>query len=194
MKDAGAGKPIVEEDLHLLPCQLGSLAASRKRPPPEGCDVEVECQQCATVGRHGVVSEESQDDLLKPSPLLGNRLVPPLSQFGLHSSERCAHAVPPSLPLNMEVARRRLTANEREAQEGERLRFTESPPLSIFGRKASELDQSGLLRVERQRELLQPLVHVFQKSLGVYLTLESEDDIVGIPHDDHVPAGVALAP
>ena len=44
-------------------------------------------------------------------------------------------------------------ADEGEAQEVEGLRFAEPAPLAAFRRKASELDDPGLLRMKRQRKL-----------------------------------------
>ena len=45
----------------------------------------------------------------------------------------------------LEFARAGLTADKSEAQEVEGLRLAEPIPLSAFCRKASELDQPGLL-------------------------------------------------
>ena len=46
-------------------------------------------------------------------------------------------------------------------------------PLSAFRRKASELDEPGLLGMQRQRNLyLEPLAHLFQEAPGVALVLE----------------------
>ena len=66
--------------------------------------------------------------------------------------------------------------------------------LRSFRRKAAELDQPGLLRMQRQRELLQPLAHRIQEAPGVALVLEADDEVVGIAHDDHVARGLAPSP
>ena len=64
----------------------------------------------------------------------------------------------------------------------------------LLRRKAAELDQPGLLRMQRQRKLLQPLTHRVQEAPGVALVLEADDEVVGIPHDDHVARGLAPSP
>ena len=66
--------------------------------------------------------------------------------------------------------------------------------LRLVRRKAAELDQSGLVRMKRQRELLQPRAHLVQEASGVSLVLEADDEVVGIPHDDHVARGLAPSP
>src|SRR5690349_14870859 len=60
--------------------------------------------------------------------------------------------------------------------------------------KASELDQPGLLRMQRQCKLPQPLAHLIPKALGVALVLEADDEVVGVAHDNHVAGGRALSP
>ena len=59
---------------------------------------------------------------------------------------------------------------------------------------AAKLNQAGLVRMQRQRELLQPFAHRFPEAPGVRLVLEADDDIVGIPHDDHVARGLVPSP
>ena len=48
--------------------------------------------------------------------------------------------------------------------------------------------------MQRQRKLLQPLTHRVPEASGVRLVFEADDDIVGVPHDDHVPRGLAPSP
>src|SRR5262249_37599817 len=48
--------------------------------------------------------------------------------------------------------------------------------------------------MQRQRELLQPRAHALQEASGLSLVLESDDEIVGIAHDDHVARGLTPAP
>jgi hypothetical protein len=53
---------------------------------------------------------------------------------------------------------------------------------------------STRLRIERQRELLQPLAHRIPKAPGVSLVLKTNDDVVGIAHNDHVTRGLTPSP
>jgi hypothetical protein len=57
----------------------------------------VECFQRSSVGRHCVVGEEASDDLLDPSPLLGDWLMHPPSQLLL--SRLLSHITPIQMKL-----------------------------------------------------------------------------------------------
>ena len=81
-----------------------------------------------------------------------------------------------------------------ETKEGERLRFAKAVPGSILGRKTAELDQSRLVRMQRERELLHPLLQVDTKALGIRLVLKAADNIVGVAHEDDVAVSVVLTP
>jgi hypothetical protein len=63
------------------------------------------------------------------------------------------HAVRSGLPFDLEFTGAGFATNEGEAQEVEGLRFAEPTPLAAFHRKASELDEPGLLGMQRQRKL-----------------------------------------
>ena len=64
----------------------------------------------------------------------------------------------------------------------------------VLRRKATELDQSGLVRMKRQRELPQPFAHRVPEAPGVGLMLEAHDEVVGVPDHDHVARGFAPSP
>src|SRR6516225_4339995 len=112
----------------------------------------VECSQCRAVGRHGMVGEEASDHLLEPDPLLGNRFVHAPPQFLLDLPERCPHAIAPCCSFDKELPTAVAFADEGKPKKVEGLRFSEPAPSSSFCRKAAELDQAGLVRIERQRE------------------------------------------
>ena len=46
----------------------------------------------------------------------------------------------------------------------------------------------------RQRELRQPLTHFIQEAPSITLVLESDDEVIGIAHDDHVARGLPPSP
>ena len=98
------------------------------------------------------------------------------SQFPFDGLQLCPHSIPPSLPFDLEFAPTSFAADKDEAQEGEGLRFTETALLAAFRREASKLDQPGLLRMKRQRKLLQPLTHLVEEAPGVTLMLEADNE------------------
>src|SRR5271166_901619 len=81
-----------------------------------------------------------------------------------------------------------------EAQKVERLRASPPSGGSVAGGEPPELDQPGLALVERQAELLQPVLEVREELLPIRLELAAEDHIVRIPADDHLPGCPTSSP
>ncbi|WP_292516722.1 hypothetical protein [Mesorhizobium sp.] len=67
-----------------------------------------------------------------------------------------------------------LSADERKPHEGEGFRLAEPALLASGRRKATEFNQPGLVRMERQFELLQPRAHRNEETASVVLVLEAE--------------------
>src|SRR5271167_4474110 len=66
--------------------------------------------------------------------------------------------------------------------------------LASLGRVASELNQSGLVRMQRKRELPEPRAHRIEKAARVACPLEADYDIVRVADDYHVAGGLAPSP
>jgi hypothetical protein len=86
------------------------------------------------------------------------------------------------------------TADMGEAQEVERLRLAKPCPLPLLRRSAAELDQTGLVRMQGQRKLRQPIPQFCLKPLGIGLVFKPGDDVIGIAHQDDVPLGMVASP
>jgi hypothetical protein len=82
----------------------------------------------------------------------------------------------------------------RKAQEVERLRFTQTPLGPLPASVPAELDQPGLVRVQFQPELREPLAKLGQELPRILLLFEADDEIVRPPHDDHITVCVAVPP
>jgi hypothetical protein len=82
----------------------------------------------------------------------------------------------------------------REAKEIERLRFAKTFLLAGGGGKAAKRNQSGLVRMQLQRKLLQPFSHHVPETPGIGFVLEANHDIVRVAHDDHVAGGLTSSP
>src|ERR1700747_3905367 len=108
----------------------------------------VEFFQCRAVGRHGMVREEASAHLVEPGPLLGDRFMHAPSQFLLDPPERCPHAIAPCRSFDKELPTAVAFTDEGEAKKVEGLRFSEPAMSSSFRRKAAELDQAGLVRID----------------------------------------------
>src|SRR6516162_2842441 len=140
--------PVVHQLRHPFPRHPILLAASPQRAPSKVGDMVPEHVQCTGIGWHCVVVEVAVDDVPQPFPLLGDRLVHAPPHLLFDHRELRSHAVPPGLPFDLEFSRAGLPADEGEAHEVEGLRFAEPSPLAAFRRKASKLDEPGLLGVQ----------------------------------------------
>jgi hypothetical protein len=87
-----------------------------------------------------------------------------------------------------------LAADECKAQEAEGLRSTE-PALRACDRgKAAKLDQAGLLRVQRQRELPQPCTHFVPKAPGLGFLLKADHNVIRITQNNYGTRGLTPSP
>jgi len=82
----------------------------------------------------------------------------------------------------------------REAQEIEGIRFPETLGCSVAGGEPSKLDQPGLVGVQLQAELREPLTEIAEELLGVAKILEPNDEVIGEPHHDYVASGTSTPP
>src|SRR5580704_3508363 len=194
MEDTRFGEPLIEQLRHPRPGDPPLLTAPAEYPMPASDDLVPERRQCTTIGRHRVIVEVAGNDLPQPPPHGGDRLMHSLAQRLLDLLQLCPPAVAPGLTLDLELALAGFTADEGEAEEVEGLRLAEPALLAIDRRKAAELDQAGLVRMKLQRELFQPLAHRAEEAPSVTLVLETDDEVVGIAHDDHVARGLAPSP
>lgn len=75
-----------------------------------------------------------------------------------------------------------------------RLGATEATLGPLLEGEPPEADQARLLGVERKPESGQALLQIAGKLLDVGLMLKPQHDIIGVPDDDHLAAGVPRAP
>src|SRR5215470_19787880 len=167
MKDSWLREEIIGQLYNPLPCEIVLLTTAPQRAQPEAHHMVAKGAECRKVGRHGVVCEVAPDDLRQPAPLFGDRLMHSPPQLLLYLPELYPHAIAPGFPFKLELALARPATDEHEAQELEGFRFSEPALRSSDRRMAPKLDQAGLIRVQRQRELLQPFARRFPEAPGV---------------------------
>jgi hypothetical protein len=117
-----------------------------------------------------------------------------VTQLLLYLSKLRSHAVAPSFALELESSAPGPTANEREPQEGKGLWLAKPLPLSPSRRLTAELQQSGLLPVKLEPELLEPRSHRIPEAPCIGFVLEAGHQIIGIAHEDHVAGGFSPSP
>ncbi len=148
--------------------------------------------------RHCVVLEETANNLPEPFRLFADGLMhAPPKLLRSSSLITVSFAWTRSRRLFLWIRNlpwRDLPLDEGEAQEVEGLRLAKTPPFAVGRRMAAERDQAGLVRVERQRKLLEPCAHRIEEPTGVGLVLEAGNNVIGIPDDDHVASGLAPSP
>src|SRR6202022_1125521 len=81
-----------------------------------------------------------------------------------------------------------------QPQEIERLRLALAPLCPASGSISAELKEAGLFRVPAEGVLFQALLEIGLETLRILPVLESNDCIIGIPHDDHIALCVARTP
>src|SRR5882724_3630989 len=148
MEDFGFREPGLGNRPHLLLGDTALLAATAEHVPPSPSDLVPEHYQCMPIGRHRMVVEVASNHLHQPFPLRGDVLMHAPPQCLLDLPELALHSIASGLALDQELAPPRLAADEREAQEVEGLRLAEPTAFAVCRRKAPELDQPGLLRVQ----------------------------------------------
>jgi hypothetical protein len=130
-----------------------------------------------TIRGHRVVREEARHHSLQPSPLFGNGVVHAVTQLLLHLSKLRSHTVAPSFALELERSAPGLAAYEREPQEGRGLWLAKPFSLSPCRRLTAELQQSGLLPVKLEPELLEPRSHRIPEAPRTGFVLETSNDM-----------------
>src|SRR5215469_15414705 len=141
-----------------------------------------------------MVIEKAGDNLSQPEPLFGNRLVHPPTQLLFDFLQLGPHAVTARVPLKLKLAAPRDAADEGKPEESEGLRFAKPASLAVARRIAPELNQTGLLRMKRQRELLESRTHRLLKGPGIGIVLEANYNVVGITHDNDIARGLTPSP
>ena len=135
------------------------LATPPQRAQPNTLHIIVECFQRSSVTWHCVVGEEASDDLLDPSPLLGDWLMHPPSQLVLDLPERCPHAIALCYPLHEELPTAVAFTDEGKAEEVEGFRLSEPTPSTSICRKAAVVPpgRRKTLPVETERQAIRGL-------------------------------------
>ena len=103
MKDTGLRKKVISQLFDPAPGHPILLAPTSERAAPKIGDAMPECMQCTTIGRHRVVHEVAVDDVGKPFPLFGDRLVSAPHHLLLDLPELVAHAVTSGFSLQGEA-------------------------------------------------------------------------------------------
>src|SRR6516225_311445 len=195
MMDAHRRYVASDQTGHALPGDSAALAAPRQSAVPKPVHPEPEPSQGGTVHRDTVVTKMSRHHRTQPLANLRDGLVhsPPqldfdFSQFRLQSLGHGLTQDREVLPVSL------LGTDVREAEKVERLRFAQATLPPIEGSPRAELDQPGLVRVQLQPELGEPLTQGGQELLRLGAMLKSNNEVVRVTHDDDIAGRLRLPP
>ena len=116
MEDAWRGQPAVDDPAHLRPRRAVPLASALERASPQVSHVMLEGAQRRDVGGHGVVIVPAGDHALQPSPLFGDRRMPPTPEFLLEFMQLGAHPVGRDCRRSRKPPRRGASADVRASR------------------------------------------------------------------------------
>jgi len=109
-------------------------------------------------------------------------------------SASLASSYEPSAAAPVVTVASRLSADMREAKEGERFRLPFSALFPVSGREPSELQKPRFVGMQFQAELPKPLGEFGKNLFGIRFALESNHDVVRVPHDDHIAVRLLSTP
>ncbi len=195
MKHAHRRQPAVDQAPHSVPSNTTVLTAARQRPMPEPAYLVTEQLQRRAVHGHSVIADVSTHHRAQPLACLRNGSVHAPLQFGFHLAQLRLQPFTNRLPQHRVVTvAPLLPADMREAQEVERLRLSLSALLPVLDRIRPELQKARLLRMQFEAELSHSFAQFCPEPFGIRLLLESNHDVVGIPHDDHIAMRLLSTP
>jgi hypothetical protein len=186
MKHAGVREPAFDESRCTDPGGAIALAAAPKRFVPVPRNLDPERVESFDVRGDGVVREISAHHVTQPLTLISHRQVSSATKLVANCDKSHAHSAHGGVPVEQEPARPRPSADVREAEKIERVWLSLAELPSLIRRELAEADQLRLLGVQLQAESLQTIVKIGSKSSRSAFVLETQHDVVSVPHDDHV--------
>ena len=156
---------------------------------PEPADDIAEDAYGPAVHGHAVVANVTSDDRAQIGTLLRNGQMHASLELGFHLPQLRLQSLAHRLPQDGETASPCLALAVRKSKEVERRRLG-----LVLACETAERNQSGLLRMQFQSELGEPLAQLGQEPLGLLTMLETHDEIIGKTDHDNVAAGLPLPP
>ena len=168
MQDSRVWDPSFEDGNKLLPPFAGALTAAGQNASPQSVDASSEGAQLTDVSGNGVLLVVAVDDLPKPCTDVAWASMHSASKLDLDCLKlRCHSRFRREAADSVGIGLVATPTVVSEAQEVERLWFSCTTLLPISDSIAPELDQPGLLRMEFQSELRQPLLELLKEARSV---------------------------
>jgi len=192
---ANGRQPPFVDPAHPCPGQaLALLAATPQRFEPVPGELVTEGLDCLAVARHAVVGHVPAHHAGQPAALHRNGLMHAPPQLVFNLLQLRPHPLGDRDPLHPELPALRRRADMREPEKVERFRLALAPGCPVAGGEPPELDQPGLVRVQFEPELREPLAQPGHKPLSVTTMLEPDDEVIRPAHHDHITARLPVPP
>ncbi|MGB8837045.1 MAG: hypothetical protein WCC67_09900, partial [Candidatus Acidiferrales bacterium] len=188
-------QPTVDQTSHSVPTDVAILAAARERLMPEQACPQSERAERGAVHGQSVIADVSTNDRTQPLTYFRDGVVHSPSEFVFYFAQLRLHPFTNRLPQHRVVSvASRLPADMREAEEGERFRLSFSSLFLVSSREPPELQKSRFVGVQFQAELPKPLSEFRKKLLGIHFALESNHDVIRVPHNDYIAERLLSTP
>jgi hypothetical protein len=194
MEDVGWRQPLGGQGVYPLPRDTMTLAAPSECVTPIAEYTFPEHLQHAQVARHPLIPIVPPEHTLEPRPELPDGPVHPLPQGLFDLLQRRAEPLGDCLAPDRKLARPRLTADVRQAEEVEGLRFSLAPPPAPVTCPPPKVKEACLVRGQLHVEPVEALPQVAQALLSAVFVLEADDEVVTVAHADDVSPCVPAAP
>ena len=195
MQDSGARYPALDDLAEAFPVHAMPLAPSSKCMEPGSFGFPLECFQSRHVSGDSVVVEVALHNAPQPGSRLWYRVMPVPHQFESYCLQLCAQPLCDRSSFHCEASTQvRSPTAMRETEKVEALGFAFPSSAPVLLGLSAKLDQTRLLRVQAQSELLHPFPQIFEELLGFMPVLESHHDVIGVANDDAVTFRLPLPP
>src|SRR6266568_3239189 len=173
VEHAWGRKPPLGNRDHAFPRHPTPLAATAENMPPHAKHPFSELAEAVQIPGYYVVVEVALHNCAEPCAGVRRSVVHACAELLLDLLQLCPHTLADRYTLHTETSVPVFSADVREAQKIERLRFAFPSSRSIFFGEPPELNQTRFVWMEFQPELRQPFPKVFQKTLCFRSALEA---------------------
>lgn len=195
MHDAWRWQIALNAAFHLLPCEAVSRTTPSQALKPETTDLSIEDLHGPRVSGHPVVGVVPSQHGPQPSSITVDGPVHARAELFLDLSEFGEPAATFRLsPDDEGPVLSSAVTKVCEPEEVERFRSVVTPPASASGSEPAELDQTGLIGVQTERETGQPFLKIKQEAFRILPVLKASDAVIGIAHDNHIAGRLASPP
>jgi hypothetical protein len=193
--NASTRDPRISQRSKTFPGDAGAVAPATKRPKPKPENLIPEGEHTVYIAGDSMIMHVATHHSTEPPTRLRKIVVEASPDLTFQGLELGTKALGNGLTTDGEMTAVPGSPTDMgETQEIEGLRPAFPPKTTAVSRKASELDEPGLIGMKAKAESGQAIPEVIQKTQGLPAVLESQDKVVGVPDDDHIASSKTTTP